>query len=88
MTFETPPHDGGSIRHHGHKAGKSPSSGHTPSKNPPPPTSAGRIAKAEAELQFDICPVRLVPDALPCLLVVIEQPAGFGRKEIKRQAVG
>lgn len=46
----------------------------------PPVSAAG--TEEEAELKFDICPVRLVPDTLPCLLVVMEQPKGFGRKEV------
>lgn len=53
-----------------------------PIARPPVPLAE---AEAEAELKFDICPVCLVPGTLPCLLVVMEQPTGFGRKEVSER---
>lgn len=35
--------------------------------------------------RFDVYPVRLVADDLPCMLVVAEQPTGFKRKRLSEQ---
>jgi hypothetical protein len=49
---------------------------------PRPTPPAGADEEAEEEFCFDICPVRLLPDVAPCMLVVMEQPTGFGRKKM------